>query len=82
MRSTFERVYVPKFCEICGGEEFEGVVFGQESTRYLLARNPDRRMICMTCQNPPPLKPLAMTALPSFYADLENYPIVAWTPDS
>lgn len=52
-RTTFERVYVAKFCERCGKEEFEGVVFGQWRTRHLQAESGTRRIMCDRCRAEP-----------------------------
>jgi hypothetical protein len=58
--STMKRVYVPKFCELCGKEEFEGIVFGRESVRHLHAQHDTRRIVCDHCANPPrTFRPLA-----------------------
>jgi hypothetical protein len=55
-RIKYERVHVPYFCEQCGKETFEGVVFGREVSRQVAASGKDRRMWCNDCDpNPRPL---------------------------
>ncbi len=64
-RSSYQRVYVAKFCEQCGKEEFEGEVFGQFRTRRLRAQTDTRQILCDRCSGGP--KPFKMPLLNASY---------------
>lgn len=66
MPSKMQRVYVPKFCEICGKEEFEGVVFGQDRARHLHAESGTREIRC-DHHRVQDLKPLKIAPLADFF---------------
>ena len=53
--SKYERVYVAKFCDQCGKEDFEGFVFGEWRTRHLQAESGTRKIICDRCRQGPKL---------------------------
>lgn len=52
MATKYQRVHVPKFCERCGKEEFEGVVWGRDATRHLRTELPHMGMVCDHCKPP------------------------------
>jgi hypothetical protein len=70
MPSSYKRVHVPKFCERCGKEEFEGTIWGKDFTRHLRVDSPEMSMICDHCKAPP--KPLG-----GGFAMMETWPPTA-----
>lgn len=49
MVSSYKRVYVPKFCELCGREETDKMVWGRDVVRKLRVVPPHMGMVCDYC---------------------------------
>lgn len=66
MVTAYKRVHVPRFCERCGKEEFEGWVFGEYRTRHLRADSPEMGMVCDHCK---PTLSSVVPKLSSFFSE-------------
>lgn len=56
MVTSYKRVHVPWYCELCGKETFHGFAFGREVSRQVYQDSPQAGMVCDHCKPPAPPK--------------------------
>lgn len=65
--SSFQRVYVERFCERCGKVEFEGQVFGKPVEHHLRAQTDTREILCDDCSGFNNFNPMNIGKLGSWF---------------